>query len=159
MRLIHYSKIPLLKVESRPHEQHGAGAYKTPGLWVSVEGDDDWVAWCRSEQWSLTSFAHAAEIILHQQAAIKYLSSAKDIDLFTEEFRDDARPVSGTVDWLAIRQNWQGLVIAPYCWERRLTNHTNWYYGWDCASGVIWDANAIAELRATTPPEMLEAAA
>ncbi len=29
-----------------------------------------------------------------------------------------------------------------------------WYYGWDCASGVIWDAEAVAELRPTDAPDL-----
>ena len=49
------------------------------------------------------------------------------------------------------RQNstsdYQGIIIAPYLWTRRHHESTGWYYSWDCASGVIWDARAIAELK------------
>ena len=26
---------------------------------------------------------------------------------------------------------------------RRLDMETRWYYGWDCASGCVWDASAV----------------
>lgn len=155
MRLIHYSKEPLMWVESRPHSEHGCGAYKTPGLWFSVEGEDDWVAWCKSERFNLECFAHATEIILKPDARVHRLTTPGEIDRFTHEFTPPNRERWGRhLDWLAIRQKWQGLIIAPYCWARRLEQHTFWYYGWDCASGVIWDADAIADLRPTVPPDM-----
>lgn len=161
MRLIHYSSKPLLKVRSMTHSEDGVGAYKTPGLWVSAEGDDDWVAWCRAESFSLGCFAHATEIILADDAKVKRLRTAKEIDQFTAEFepKDRRGNWDHRIDWPAIRSRWQALIIAPYCWQRRLSSHTSWYYGWDCASGVIWDAAAVKELRPAEPPDMSEKAA
>jgi len=148
MRLIHYSKEPLTKVYSRPHSEESVGCYKTAGLWVSVEGPDDWVAWCRSEQWGLENLKHATEIILSPSAKILHLSSVKDIDDFSDRFCIGGPPLwHQGIDWPTVRTLYQGLIIAPYCWSRRLADHTGWYYGWDCASGVIWDAAAVAELR------------
>lgn len=36
---------------------------------------------------------------------------------------------------------------APYQWRRRNERGFSWYYGWDCASGCIWRASAIREIR------------
>jgi hypothetical protein len=47
------------------------------------------------------------------------------------------------IDWSKVAAKHQGIIIAPYCYARRLTYHTAWYYGWDCASGCIWDLKAI----------------
>lgn len=155
MRLIHYSKKPLLKVRSRKHDEGKAGAYKTPGLWVSIEGDDDWLAWCRRESWGLERLVHATEIVLADDANVKHLSSAADIDQFTEDFFVPGSPIwHRDLNWQGIRERWRGLIIAPYCWERRLADHTGWYYGWDCASGVIWDAKAVKEIRAIDLPKL-----
>lgn len=156
MRLIHYGKKPLTKVRSMKHSDELVGAYKTPGLWVSVEGDDDWVAWCRAESWGLDGFAVAAEIVLAADANIKHLRNARDIDRFTAQFepKDKRGEWDHRIDWPAIRSQWQALVIAPYCYARRLSRHTAWYYGWDCASGVIWDAAAIKEIRQIDPPDL-----
>jgi hypothetical protein len=40
------------------------------------------------------------------------------------------------IDWVRVSEEYDGLEIAPYIWSRRL--EFMWYYGWDCASGVIW---------------------
>lgn len=160
MRLIHYSTKPLSQVYSRPHDETG-GVYKTPGLWVSVEGNDDWVSWCRGEGWNLEGFKHATEITLAESAKVNVLSGARAIDQFTEEFQQNDRgPIwRRGLDWKAIRSRWQGLIIAPYCWDRRMSDHTGWYYGWDCASGVIWDADAVASVVPIDPPLLEEKAA
>lgn len=52
-----------------------------------------------------------------------------------------------TIDWFQVVRNFPGIIIAPYLWERRNSNRSNWdscwYYGWDCASGCIWDLRCI----------------
>ncbi len=160
MRLIHYSAKPLTSMRSMKHAEDGAGAYKTPGLWVSVEGPMDWLEWCRAESFGLRSFTYATEIVLAEDARVLHLSGAKAIDKFTAKFqpRDKRGDWDHRIDWPAIRRRWRGLVIAPYCYARRLSQHTSWYYGWDCASGVIWDAEAVKELRVLEPPDLSEAA-
>lgn len=157
MRLIHYSAKPLLQVRSRKHSQDGGvGAYKTPGLWVSVEGDDDWLSWCKGESWDMNSLVCATELVLADDAQVLHLSGAEALDQFTAEFesKDRRGEWDRRIDWLAIRKRWRGLIIAPYVWSRRLTRHTSWYYGWDCASGVIWDAKAVNGLRKLPPPDL-----
>src|SRR3990167_3568080 len=157
MRLIHYSKTPLTAVRSTRHNAHLVGAYKTSGLWVSVEGDDDWLNWCRGESWGLDGFSHATEVILSKDAEIMHLKNASQIDKFTNEFRPKNRPEwDRSLNWPAIRKRWQALIIAQYCWSRRLSTHTSWYYGWDCASGVIWNAKAVVSVMAITPPDLSE---
>lgn len=159
-RLIHYSKTPLLKVESRKHREHGGGAYKTPGLWISVEGEDDWLAWCRGEGWRLDGFTHATEIVLIPDAKVKRISGERELKDFTAEFSTaEQNKWLRKLDWIAIRKRWHGLIIAPYCWECRLAENTFWYYSWDCASGVIWNAKAIKELRQLPAPDLSEKAA
>lgn len=156
MRLIHYSKKPLTKVLSRLHKEDGAGAYKTPGLWVSVEGEDDWPAWCKSEQWGLETFGYTTEVILAPENTVLRLKSVKEIDAFTQKYCTENRRYENdrNVEWDKVRGAHQGLIISPYQWARRLSPHTRWYYGWNCASGVIWDAAAVAELRPAKLPDM-----
>ena len=46
------------------------------------------------------------------------------------------------MDWGYLATQYQGLIIAPYLWDLRLFGPA-WYYGWDCASGCIWDLTAV----------------
>ena len=41
-----------------------------------------------------------------------------------------------------------GIIIAPYQWYCRMT--VDWYYTWDCASGCIWNLDAIESVNAVT---------
>lgn len=93
---------------------------------------------------------HATEIVLSPTANILRLASGEDLDAFTEEYGFDPYSMRGgfihDIRWPDIAAKYQGIIIAPYIWSRRMTNHTFWYYGWDCASGCIWEANAIEKL-------------
>ncbi len=55
-----------------------------------------------------------------------------------------------SVLWSGLAKDYAGIIIAPYLYQRRLDGNANWYYGYDCACGCIWDAGAIAEVRPIT---------
>ena len=157
-RLIHYSREPLTEVRSvaQRDTHHPAGIGKPRGLWVSVEGEDDWRAWCTSENFGIENLKWETEVFLADDARILRLSSAAEIDDFTRRYvrahpdHPELRALQ-VPDWQEIEKSYQGIIIAPYCWQRRLSDHTFWYYGWDCASGCIWDATAIVRLERLQP--------
>jgi len=54
------------------------------------------------------------------------------------------------IDWEAVAKRYTGIEIEPYNWERRNSGPNNnysmsmlWYYGWDCASGCVWELDAL----------------
>jgi hypothetical protein len=73
---------------------------------------------------------------------------------FHEEFvvREEELVV---IDWMRVAEKHEGILIAPYLGERLtepnefLESHKEewwrWYYSWDCASGCIWNPNAVSE--------------
>lgn len=147
LNLVHFAAHPLRTLFNC--EQKPEGATKPKGLWVSVEGDGDgWSDWCRDESFGLERLAVSQRIELAPDATILRISDAQGIDDFTQRHSVadgfDALPLGYRIDWRAVAGRHQGIIIAPYIWERRLTRHTHWYYGWDCASGCIWDTSAIA---------------
>jgi hypothetical protein len=146
LTLIHYAAAPLGSVFSVESQDDRA---KPSGLWVSVEGADDWKSWCESEDYHPEGLKYEHEIKVRADANILRLSNARDLDEFSREFS-----VPGNrwhVRWAAVAARYHGIIITPYIWDRRLNENTEWYYTWDCASGCIWDATAIAsvELRAS----------
>lgn len=163
--LIHYSYEPLADIRSETQRPSlGATTWskfdKPDGLWVSVLGRHDWASWCRSEGFRATRRQAASRIHLRADAKVLRLSGADDLDAFTERYARDVQWGSRTwidkvIPWDRVAEDWQGIIIAPYVWSRRLHDRTEWYYGWDCASGCIWGAQAISEvelLRAAAPP-------
>jgi hypothetical protein len=151
--LIHYSAVPLDFATLHDCHQEVPHHFGKPhGLWFSVgDGDDGWRAWCEGEDFCVGSLVNCTEIILHDQANILRLSGVDDIDSFTEKYDCDmgawAKGRKYAIDWHRVSEQYDGIIIAPYCYARRLDNGANWYYGWDCASGCIWKVAAIAEVR------------
>ncbi len=141
LRLIHYSAVPLTAVHSA--EQTSGFSSKPQGLWVSVEGPDDWKAWCEAESFSPERLAYEHDIELAEGANILRISTAREIDDFTSLYRLGAY----SADWTAVAQCYDGILIAPYIWERRMSSHCDWYHLWDCASGCIWNAHAVKGIR------------
>ena len=151
--LAHYSSTPLGTVRS---VEQGPMSMKPRGLWVSVDScEDNWKTWCETEQWALDELKHRHIITLAEDARILRVSGEKGIDSFTAEYGHpdtvEGTPVPGLsstydISWRRVAFRFQGIIIAPYVWSRRLHRETRWYYGWDCASGCIWDAKAIASV-------------
>lgn len=145
-RLIHYSSDPLLLVYSRDQENRER-AMKPNGLWVSSEGTDDWPSWCRENDFAASRLACATQVILGAGANILRIASAEQLDAFNQKYQSPQSRFITLVDWRRVASHYQGIIIAPYIWDRRLYGLTRWYYVWDCASGCIWDTAAIEELR------------
>jgi len=140
--LIHWSKEPLLQIRSvRQTMLHR----KPAGLWVSVgDGSDGWRAYCQAHKFTRPGFDYLTEITLAPDARMLIVSDAAGIDDVTAQYgRDGTR----LIDWPAIATRHQGIVIAPWVFERSYTRRAAWYEAWDTDSGCIWDAAAVAELR------------
>lgn len=143
--LTHFSPKPVRRVLST--RQDFSPEAKPRGLWVSVEGDDGWSDWCEAENFGIGKYVHTVH--LRDAAQILHIPSVADLDSFHEKYK--AAPTWRQtdymyIDWAAVALVWQGVVIAPYLWERRLDGKARWYYGWDCASGCIWDSAAVAKI-------------
>lgn len=147
--LAHFSRTPGLDFRSDvTYERPRPRLDKPAGFWVSVEGNGDgWSDWCRSEQFGVDSLANEHVVTLKPDARILRIESAAGIDAFTDQYgiAADRGHVYG-IDWAAVAAEYQGIIITPYQWSRRLRPGSSWYYGWDCASGCIWDLSAVASV-------------
>ena len=116
-------------------------SYKKPsGFWITDDSENCWRSWCMSERFSLESLTHKHEIVL-DESNILILRCPYDLDDFSRDFGTS----HWCIDWPKVAARYDGLIITPYQWERRMDH--DWYYGWDCASGCIWKANAIKDIR------------
>ena len=135
---------------------------KPRGLWLSV--DNDWRRWCEGdgmEDW-VRGPEYGFEFI--DAGRVLMLTTAQDIDRFTDAFvnrhpeddgmrrwyeqREITRNSGNYIDqyrlnWGVLASEFAGILIAPYIWERRLSPHTSWYYPWDAASACIWDLSVL----------------
>lgn len=142
MKLVHYTSIdkPLTKIEYR--KQNLIIDIKPTGFWVSDDDEYGWRNWCHNECFRPENLELAYEITLVENHHVRIIKTSEEIKQWTRYYsRLNLHRFS--LDWLAMRQEWDGLIITPYHWEIRLDPDHAWYYGWDCASGCIWNPAAI----------------
>ncbi len=122
--------------------------YKPQGLWISV--DDDWEEWCKDSEFALERLKYRYKVNVLPSANILLLETADQIDAFSKEFvlpeGEKFQDFNFFIDWDRVSEDYQGLIVSPYQWDCRLNPFTLWYSGWDCASGCIWDLNAIESI-------------
>lgn len=165
MKFVHYAGAKGLKFQNKDQgEGDGVGLYKPRGLWLSVQdkGEDGWLDWCQDEKFGTDRMSYRYRVVLAKEAGVLHLKSTSDILRFGREYRvtpEEARGLWPTYDgelpsfltqyinWSRVATRFPGIVIAPYNWNCRLRHETFWYYGWDCASGCIWDKRAIKSIR------------
>jgi hypothetical protein len=176
MRLVHWSADIVTSVHGRrqidaadPRNGSRSLPGKPQGFWLSDEsrGAYGWRSWCRAERFRTYAMRYEHEVELVPNAKILYLRTAGDIDKFTAKFGyslldliaeangepsfNSRHPYGGPmydgIHWKKVAAKYHGIIITPYIWSRRLELSSQWYYGWDCASGVIWNARAVAGIR------------
>lgn len=153
--LLHFSAKPLSKVRSvKQRTGHQADGDKPAGLWFSVgDGEDGWRSWCEAESFGLGCFKHSTEIKFKPSARVLRVSGADGIMAFDEqygcipEWAKNFTFKRRGINWERVAQDHDAILIAPYCWELRLSD-IRWYYTWDVASGCVWNADAIETLTA-----------
>lgn len=156
MELRHYSSKPI-KAAKSVEQIDASPAHKPCGLWVSAHSyEDNWRDWCEAEQFGIGDLEYVIE--LTPGANVLHISSTVALDAFHEKYKKPFELISWDdyelIDWARVAAEYQGIIIAPYQWSRRLDGPVhNWYYGWDCASGCIWCADAISSIRPTPGKE------
>lgn len=148
MRLVHFSSTPVTELWSTVQDNR-LPIHKPRGLWVSDEDDYGWSQWGKDNDFGIGKRAHA--VTLAPGAAILHIEDGAQLLAFTEEFGDNLGLMPGMmadrfIRWDRVAEAFDGILITPYQWERRLDDRLFWYYGWDCASGCIWNAAAIARI-------------
>lgn len=146
MRLVKYSNEIITFDPDRIYPKRDYDNYFKPhGLWISDEHDFGWRDWTTAEQWGMDTLIYEHLVELHPDHNVLFITNVEELDKFHEEFKthigDWERGNPTWLNWNRVYPFWQGIIITPYLWERRMDYM--WYYGWDCASGCIWDLKAI----------------
>lgn len=147
MRLVHFSEEYFKFDPNRSYRQQRGGNDKPSGLWLSDESDYGWKQWCRDNEFRTNGLKCVTRFAVDEKQ-ILIISSLTQIESFSDEY--GCRPSwvkSGIklkfIDWEKVTENYAGVIITPYINEARLLCKFFWYYGWDCASGCVWDLSAL----------------
>jgi hypothetical protein len=152
MKLLKYSDHPIDFDSDITYLQESPHTFLKPkGFWVSVQGEDDWEWWCRKEEFGVERLRVVHEVTLRPLHDVLVIDNLSNFDHFHARYRVETDDIDWSlpwrneghwpVDWRKVAVDYDGLIIAPYQWSRRL--ECNWYYGFDCASGCIWNLDAI----------------
>jgi len=131
---IHMSKTPIYKLEKRNYQQ--SIGMKPQGLWYGF--GKEWIDWVESEmpQWK-------GEYIYNMNVNDSNILQIKDyseIINFTNKYI--MIPSTYHINWNKVSFNYDGIEINPYIWKAR--HEFLWYYGWDVASGCIWNLDKVS---------------
>jgi len=159
----HYSDKIIDKLDDRSYKEHRIDLemkIKPRGFWFSVEGIEEpdnynWKQWCEAEEFRLEYLRCVHQIHFREDANILHLKTADELIEFSKNYPvpNERNPwhieldASFQLDWLKVKADYQGIIIAPYQWGCRLAIETSWYYGWDCSSGCVWDLSCIKEFK------------
>jgi hypothetical protein len=143
VRLSHYSDKRLGEIRpgiQAPHFGRPMFSDKPRGLWVSVDGPDDWPSYCADNMNRALTYRY--KIVLKKSARLLHLSTRKQLLGFERKYStSDGLTSMPAIAWSRVAERYQGIIIAPYQWSARMD--LMWYYTWDCASGCIWDVSVI----------------
>jgi len=158
MSLYHYSAEPFVLDPHRsyPQQRQREWAMKPCGLWLSVEHDGEdsfgWRDWCVGESFHVEALTYRTELALRPEADVLSITNDEALLAFSARFEIPVVPAwFRRIDWAAVATAYRGIIIAPYLWSLRLDERVSWYYGWDCASGCIWDCTTLQQLDTSVP--------
>lgn len=138
MKRFHLAQRPLKFKKNKKYKQQKT--LKPEGFWYAI--DNAWIEWCRSEmpEWE---HEYLYEIILGPKTNLLYISNYKELIEFTNDYQVKTpepfigRCVNYNINWPLVAFKYDGIEINPYIYEARFK--LLWYYGWDVASGCIWN--------------------
>lgn len=137
---IHMSKNPLRKLEKRYYTQISGD--KPEGFWYGF--GDEWIDWTEmAGPERKGNYIYEVDI---NGSNILQIKDYQEITKFTKEYESYKQIIPGkifSIDWSKIDRRYDGIEINPYIDQARLDDRFLWYYGWDVASGCIWNLEKV----------------
>lgn len=141
-KVIHYS-CEEFELDDRGYHQRID--IKPSGLWVTNDNENNWKEWCIAEQFRLERLKYRTEYEISKNANLLILDTNIQFDMFNIKF-SKTKYGFNIIDWNEVARNWDGILIPNYFFQRRLDLDCSWYYGWDCASGCIWNTKVLRKV-------------
>lgn len=137
---IHLSKDHISELEKRQYiQKHGD---KPDGFWYGF--GNEWIDWTEIAGPEYKG-EYVYEVDINGSNVLQIKDYSEFIE-FTKEYgsREQIAPgIIFSIDWPRIELKYDGIEINPYIGQVRHNTKTIWYYGWDVASGCIWNLNKV----------------
>lgn len=124
------------------------------GLWYACGTGKEWLAWLRSADpkgrlGPRGKYAYVLDVDTSRLLTIDTRARFAEFNKVARKTGVDLdRAISYEPDWEAVAKVYGGVEICPYRHEFR--TKVFWYYGWDVASGCIWDPEIIRGMEEMT---------
>lgn len=137
LHLTHESEIKKMDTKQKPEGP------KPRGLWYAVG-----FGWLDFTTNDFTSFyeekeVYAFEISLNGLNVLR-ITNYDELLKFEEAYlvsNENEYMKKFDINWAKVAENYDGIEIAPYIYKARMGHF--WYYGWDVASGCIWNTSKL----------------
>lgn len=137
---IHLSKGHIHKLEKRHYTQRPDD--KPDGFWYGF--GDEWIDWTETAGPERKGkYVYEIEI---NGSNILQIKDYSEIAEFTKEYESGKQIIPGkifSIDWSRVELKYDGIEINPYVDQARIDDKFLWYYGWDVASGCIWNLEKV----------------
>lgn len=108
-----------------------------------------WISWVHAEmpRWIPDRFSVVSALYINDDRILS-IQNDQQLQVFSEKYADgsllSSDNVISRIQWdLLKKRGFSGIEIPTYLSSSRLKMSSFWYYGWDCASGAVWDQTAI----------------
>ena len=120
--------------------------YKPSGLWYECKDGSsiDWLEFCRTGLTDGASRYDSAYNVVLNDYEILFITDNHDFKKFEKMYGVTNNYGDVKIDWPKVASHYDGIEICPYLYLMR--EDSDWYYGWDVASGCVWNASGIKEL-------------
>ena len=143
MILTHFSHKPFTLNRDEKYDVVGWNPLKPDGLWLSDESDRGWKDWCEGCDFQMENLAHRADFEI-DLSNILHIPTREALYQFHKDFRGKGEMNLSLIDWARVKSKYGGIIVTPYQSTLHLAVDFLWYYGWDCASGCVWDLSALS---------------
>lgn len=114
---------------------------KPHGLWYAC--GTGWIDYAARVFNQVDPYVYGIDVNL---SGMRVIRTNEELAAFTDEFGATRYTGDGPgefIDWTRVAARYTGIEICPRLGGMRWFAGTDWYHGWDVASGCIWTASAV----------------
>jgi hypothetical protein len=139
MKRVHHTNEDVIITKDYPSQVND---YKPKGLWYDI--NLSWLDWCDGNMPDWTYKNHFELDI--DKSKILLIDTEKKLLEFDNAYSIQLTQRSSIkiMDWESVSKKYSGIEISPYQYGCRYD--MLWYYGWDVASGCIWNFDCVKSI-------------
>ena len=128
---------------------------KPEGLWYECQdgSSETWKEFCEFGMSSHYSKYDSTYNIVLNDYEILFIPDDHHFEKFYKMYSvnhpadpDGKKGYDKMIDWPKVAEHYAGIEICPYRSNKRMDDDSFWYYGWDVASGCVWDPKGIKDM-------------